>query len=235
MNINAIAVDDEPKALDVIRFHTGKIPFLKLNKTFRNPFRATDYLNYYDIDLIFLDINMPDMSGMQFVKSIRKHPMIIFTTAYSEFAVQSYEVEAVDYLLKPIELARFTQALNKAYKLKIMSHEQNTYKRTKNRDTILIKCGTDIKKVALNNIRFVKSDGNYMVFHLDSGDKLMSRMTVNEALCLLSKGAFSRVHRSVIVNHNHIDVFRTDSLLMGDMEIPVGDSFRRAFFRKFDL
>ncbi len=118
MTLTALAIDDEPRALDVIQMHAAKVPFLHLEGTFTNAFEAIPYLQQHKIDLLFLDIKMPDISGIEFLHCLQKVPMVIFSTAYSEYAVKGFELNAVDYLLKPYSLVRFTQACNKALEVK---------------------------------------------------------------------------------------------------------------------
>ena len=118
MLLTALAIDDEPRALDVVQMHAAKVPFLRLEATFTNAFEAIPYLQQHTIDLLFLDIKMPDISGIEFLNCLQKVPMVIFSTAYSEYAVKGFELNAVDYLLKPYSLVRFTQACNKALEMK---------------------------------------------------------------------------------------------------------------------
>ena len=117
MTLNAIAIDDEPRALEVIEIHAQKVPFLELKATFTDAFEAIPFLQQNKVNLIFLDIKMPDISGIEFVQILQKKPMIIFTTAYSEYAVKGFELDAVDYLMKPFSLARFSKACNKALEI----------------------------------------------------------------------------------------------------------------------
>ena len=232
MNIKAIAIDDEPRALDVIGYHAEKVPFLELCRSFRNPFEATAYLNNNAIDLLFLDINMPDISGVQYVKTLEHRPFIIFTTAYSEFAVESYELNAIDYLLKPIELDRFCKAVNKVLKAKtskVYKPEASLQSRR-----LFLKSGTEVHKIDPRNILYIKSDGNYMVFHLLNKRKVMARMNINDTLSLLEPGHFSQVHRSYIVAHDHLSTIKKDKIIIKDKEIPLGNSFKRAFLKKIN-
>src|SRR5450755_3139021 len=180
--LKAIAIDDEPIALEVIKNLSAKISFIELADCFTNAFTALDFLQKEKIDLIFLDIKMPDISGIDFLKSILNPPMIIFTTAYSEHAVQSFELDAIDYLLKPFSLSRFLKACNKAneqYELKKKSSDQIPAD-----NSIFIKSGYEQIRVALSDIWYAESNGNYMQFVL-ADKKILSRLTMSEAEALL--------------------------------------------------
>ena len=161
--LKAIAIDDEPIALEVIRNLSSKISFIEIKKFFTDAFEAIDFLQKEKIDLIFLDIKMPDISGIEFLKAIPNPPMIIFTTAYSEHAVQSFELDAIDYLLKPFSQSRFLKACNKAY-------EQFELKKNNKPSieslAIFIKSGYEQMRVLLDDILYIESNGNYMQFVL---------------------------------------------------------------------
>src|SRR6187402_2000797 len=154
--MKAIAVDDEPIALDIVRSHASKVPFLELKAEFTDAFKAMEYLQKENIDLLFLDIKMPDISGIDFFNSLSKKPLLIFTTAYSEHAVTSFEMDAVDYLLKPFSLARFMKACNKAYEL------YNARNVAETSDHIYIKTGYEQVKILYDDILFLEASGNYV-------------------------------------------------------------------------
>src|SRR6187549_2932920 len=153
--MKAIAIDDEPIALDIIRSHSSKVPFLDLKATFTDAFNALEYLQKESVDLIFLDIKMPDISGIDFYNSLSKKPLVIFTTAYSEHAVTSFEMDAVDYLLKPFSLARFIKGCNKAFEL------YNFRNSGESLDHIFIKTGFEQIKVLFSEILYLEASGNY--------------------------------------------------------------------------
>ncbi len=172
--IKAIALDDEQIALEVIKKHAEKIPYLELNHTFVNPFEAMKYLSAQPVDLLFLDINMPDISGLEFLKSLTQKPRVIFTTAYSEYAVESYEHGAIDYLLKPFDFGRFLKAVNKAAEVL----------KEKNDDYLFIKEGFDHVRLALNELIFAKAEGNYVKL-VCKDQQVMTRLKMSEAEALL--------------------------------------------------
>ncbi|QPH41454.1 LytR/AlgR family response regulator transcription factor [Pedobacter endophyticus] len=216
----AIAIDDEPIALDVIRSHASKVPFVELTDTFTDAFAAISYLQQNKVDLIFLDIKMPDISGIDFLKSLSKPPMVIFTTAYTEHAVQSFELDAIDYLLKPFSLSRFLKACNKAQELFTLRGQKAEDKV----DYIFIKDGYEQIKVELEDIQYIEASGNYTQIQLK--DKLISsRITINELAELLPKAEFVRCHRAYIVPKNKVTKFDRNQIWIGDKIIPIGPSY----------
>lgn len=216
--MKAIAVDDEPLALEVVNAHASKVPFLELKGCFTDAFKALEYLQKEEIDLLFLDIKMPDISGIEFFNSLSKKPLLIFTTAYSEHAVTSFEMDAVDYLLKPFSLARFTKACNKAYEL------YNLRKGSESSDHLFVKTGYEQVKVLFSDIQYLEASGNYVTFVV-KGKKILSRSTVVEAMSLLPAGKFIRVHRSYIVAADKIDKLEKHQVTIGSEEIPVSEAY----------
>lgn len=218
----AIAIDDEPKALEVIQIHASKIPFLDLKATFTDAFEAIPYLQNHKVDLIFLDIKMPDISGIDFVHCLQKVPMVIFTTAYSEYAVQGFELDAIDYLLKPFSLARFMKACNKALSIISLKEEK--------RDFIFVKTGYEEEKVMLDDILYIEAEGNYLNFILKSR-KLLSRQTMSDILQIIPENQFVRIHRSYIIAYNKVEKIARQSVSIQETEIPIGASYEE----KLDL
>lgn len=220
--LHAIAIDDEPLALEVIKNLSAKIAFIRLDACFTNAFEAMGHLGSQRVDLLFLDIKMPDISGIDFLRSLPDPPMIVFTTAYSEHAVQSFELDAIDYLLKPFSAARFLKACNKV-------HEQFELKRNRRQaagepEHIYIKSGYEQVRVGLEEILYVESSGNYMQFVL-TNRKIMSRLTMNEAEALLPASVFIRIHRSYIVSKKRISKFDRRSVWVGQTELPLGPGY----------
>lgn len=217
MIINAIAIDDEPKALEVVKAHASKVPFLELKSCFTNAFEAIPYLQKQKIDLIFLDIKMPDISGIDFVNCLQKAPMVIFTTAYSEYAVQGFELDALDYLLKPFSLARFTKSCNKALDI-------HTLRNGEQQNFIFVKTGYEQEKVFLDEILYVEAEGNYVSYILKN-KKLLSRQSLVEAAMVLPESQFIRIHRSFIIPLNKIEKIAKQELLVAGFILPVGASY----------
>lgn len=226
--IKAIAIDDEPLALEVIRSHAGKVPFLELAACFTDAFKAIEYLAKEPVDLLFLDIKMPDISGLELMESLQQKPMVIFTTAYAEHAVQSYELNATDYLLKPFAFTRFLKACHKANEL---LQAKQSYKPVV-ADSIFIKSGYEQVKINYSDILYLESGGNYMSFILADGRTILSRLTMTDTLALLPSAQFIRVHRSYIVNKLKVDRAERHQLHIGPQTIPVGGSFNVALLAR---
>ena len=226
--MKCVAIDDEPLALDILKDYMEKVPFLECVGVFRNPLKALDYIRRKRIDLIFLDINMPDLSGIQFLKTLKKPPLVVFTTAYSEYALESYDYDAVDYLLKPIEFERFVKAANKAGEmLRVKSKDMSILSGEK--DYLFIKSGTNFHKVKTEDIYYIKGTGNYVTFVLDQKE-ILSLMTMSKALESLPEELFVRVHKSYIVNSLHVDLIENEEVRIRSERIPIGDRYRQSFF-----
>ena len=217
MKLSAIAIDDEPKALEVVQMHAAKVPFLDLRASFIDAFEALPFLRQNKVDLLFLDIKMPDISGIEFAQILKNGPLVVFTTAYSEYAVQGFDLDAVDYLLKPFSLARFTKACNKALEMK-------NVRGTEAPDFIFLKTGYEEEKVYLKDILYIEAAGNYMTYVLKER-KLMCRQNVPEALLALPEQDFVRVHRSFIVGVQHVGKIARQQVWVNGVEIPVGASY----------
>jgi two-component system, LytTR family, response regulator len=223
-----IIVDDEPKAIDLLKNYVNRFTDLELVGTFRNGLKALEFLNKNKVDLLFLDINMPHLSGMSLSKLTAPEVKIIFTTAHAQYAVESYEVNAIDYLLKPISFERFTKAINKI-NLKTDASEPEIVDIPMSK-FIYLKSGSRMYKTQLSEIDYLEKDKNYMLYHL--GDrKIMTRQTIQEALELLPD-SFVQVHRSFIVSMDRINYIDTYEIKIGGRLIPVGTQFRENFSKK---
>ncbi|WP_224751089.1 LytR/AlgR family response regulator transcription factor [Mucilaginibacter pankratovii] len=217
--ITAVAIDDEPLALGVVRSHAAKVPFVDLKAEFTDAFKAMEYLQHSPVDLLFLDIKMPDISGIDLLACLSKKPLVIFTTAYTEHAVTSFELDAVDYLLKPFSLARFTKACNKAYEL---YNFRNT--REDKKDYLFLKTGYEQVKVMFDDICYLEATGNYVNFELKD-KQLLSRMTISEVENLLPADQFIRIHRSFIAAVNKVEKIERHQLVVNGAVLPVGSSY----------
>ncbi|PRY14340.1 LytTR family two component transcriptional regulator [Pontibacter ummariensis] len=220
--MKAIAIDDEPMALEVVRSHAAKVPFLELVACFTDAFKALEYLQNEPVDLLFLDIKMPDITGLEFVTSLQKRPLVIFTTAYTEHAVTSFELDAIDYLLKPFSLARFVKACNKAQELLQLRSQAVAPK-----DYLFLKTGYEQVKVHYEEILYLEAAGNYVTFVLDD-KKLLTRMTIGEVCELLPSEQFMRVHRSYIVAKDKIEKIERHQVRIKGHDVPVGASYMQA-------
>lgn len=215
--MKAIIVDDEPKAIELLKGYLQHFKSIELKKTFRNGLKAIEYLSEEQIDLIFLDINMPHISGISLSKMIPHRTKVIFTTAHSEFAVESYEVDTVDYLLKPISLERFTKALSKA--LPNQSSQSSTGSKI-----LLLKSGQENHRVVADEINYMEKDGNYMIYHLND-KKILVRETVSNALNRLPDN-FLQIYRSYIINTEKIESFDRETIKIRGKSLPIGASFK---------
>jgi len=221
MMLNAIAIDDEPLALEVIKNLAEQVPFVRLAASFARAMDAIPFLQQEQVDLLFLDIKMPDISGIDFIKAIPNPPMVIFTTAYSEHAVQSFELDAVDYLLKPFSLPRFLKACGKAHELVQFKRQAAPVVAT---ESVFIKSGYEQVKVKLGDIRYAVSTGNYVQFMLRENN-VVSRLTMAEAAAWLPKDDFIRVHRSYLVAKSYITKIDKKTLWLGGTEPPIGEAY----------
>lgn len=220
--MTAIAIDDEPIALDVVRSHASKVPFIELNATFTNAFDAIAYLHQNKTDLIFLDIKMPDINGIDFLGSLSNPPMVIFTTAYSEHAVKSFELDAIDYLLKPFSLSRFLKACNKALELYNL---RNKFEGTDYPDSIFLKDGYEQIKVQIEDILYIEASGNYTQVHLTKEKLLSTRVSISEMLLLLPEKKFIRTHRAFIIARDKISKFDRSQVWIDHHIIPIGATY----------
>jgi len=216
--LSAIAIDDEPLALEVVRSHSSKVPFLNLKAEFTDAFKAMEYLQHEQIDLLFLDIKMPDISGIDLLSCLSKKPLVIFTTAYSEHAVESFELDAIDYLLKPFALTRFIKACNKAHEI------YNLRNSADKKDYLFLKTGYDQIRVNFADIYYLEATGNYVNFVLK--DKtVLSRMTITEVDASLPANQFIRIHRSFIASISKIDKIERHQITVNGSILPVGNSY----------
>ena len=232
--ISCIAIDDEPLALRQIVGYIGKVPFLELAAQCQSALEARAYLEHNTVDAIFCDINMPDLNGMDFVKSLAVPPLVVFTTAYSEYAVEGFRVNAVDYLLKPFGLQDFQRAANKIKELKEMKDKTASPAApsfsSKNNETIFLKTDYRIVKISIPDILYVEAMSEYLKVWLEGQPKpvitLLSMKKMEEHL----PDCFMRIHRSYIVNLNRIREVNKNRVIMDSfVALPIGDLYKEAF------
>ena len=230
--MNCVIIDDEPAAIEVLKFHLSNIPFVTLQKSFRDPLDALDYLQKHEVDLLFLDINMPKLSGISFPKFLQKPPLIVFTSAYSEYALKSYELNAVDYLLKPIEFDRLLQAVIKVKHILNKKNDDIITSSNTSEDisdqTIFIKSGSEFHQLSIQNIKYIESDGNYVTFHTIKRP-ILARYKLSEVLELLPKEYFKRIHRSYIIGLKHLETVKKHTVIIDGNEIPISSNYRESF------
>lgn len=219
--IKAIAIDDEPLALQVIEALCSSVEYIELQKTFTKPSEAQKYLRKFPVDLLFLDIQMPSITGINLYKTVAQDTMVIFTTAFSQYAVQSYELSAVDYLLKPIRKERFIQATERAKEY----FEYKTGSGSKHEPSLFLRVNYELVKVNYNDILYVEGLSDYLKIHLKNENPLVPRMTMKEISEKLPADDFIRVHRSFIVPKQRIEHIKSRSLTIPEREIPVGVTY----------
>ena len=234
IQIKCIIVDDEPMARDVIRRYIQKIPTLRLMGEFGNAIEATIFLQEQAVDMIFLDIKMPQLSGTEFVRSLRNVPKIIFTTAHKEFAHEGFELDVIDYLLKPIRFDRFLRAVNKAFpqrQQEIETHGLIANEESKRASSfIYIRVDRKMIKVLLDDIIYIESDKDYVKVFTEKGF-VITRQTIASVEAMLSESRFIRTHRSYIVSLNKIKSFTAETVEIGNKELPIGKLYRNNFLK----
>ncbi|WP_346318731.1 LytTR family DNA-binding domain-containing protein [Chitinophaga sp. YIM B06452] len=227
--INAIAIDDEPLALTVIQSLCDKSGSIHLQKTFTQPSEALKHLRKFPADLIFCDIQMPAMTGINLVKSLQQNTMVIFTTAFSEYAVVSYELNAIDYLLKPINQKRFTQAITKA-----QEYFDYINKKDHHADkSIFIRADFSLVKIPLADILYIEGLADYLKIHIKDRKTIVARMPMKDMMEKLHSADFIRVHRSFILPFSKIESVRGTTIFIGDKEFPIGRTYADEFFNRY--
>lgn len=218
--MRCLVIDDEPIARKLLKEYIEETDFLELSGMAENPLKATGLINSLKPDLIFLDINMPKMSGLEFLRSIPNLPMVIMTTAYGQYALDGFELAVVDYLVKPFSLERFLKASQKALELKLLRGNQSAPEATED-DHFYVKCDGRIVKVIYDELLYVEGLANYIVLHTTTG-KLVVYLTIKGLLDKLPPAQFMQVHKSYIVNTGRIDSIEGNMLHIGDVKITMG-------------
>ncbi len=226
--IKVLIVDDEPKAIELISSYISHFSDFELVSTFRNGLKALEFINSNTVDVIFLDINMPHLNGLSLSKMIPSETAIVFTTAYSEYAVESYTINAIDYLLKPISLERFSKSITKLTS-KFNTDTASTANNEPN-ETIFIKSGLETHQIKIEAINYLQKDGNY-IYYITSEKKIMARETIAEALQHLTSD-FIQIQKSYIVNFKKIDSITSDYVHIGNVKIPIGTQFKTLLTEK---
>jgi len=229
MKIRCLAIDDEPLALKQISSYINKTPFLEVVALCRSAFEAMEYLANNEVDLMFVDINMPDLSGMDFVKSLIQKPQIIFTTAYSQYAVEGFKVDALDYILKPVSYASFLKAANKAYTWFELNQKQ-TESIQSTQDSLFVKSEHKMLRIFFSEIKYIESSNEYIKIHLVNDEPVTTLIRLKVIEEQLPKDKFMRVHRSFIVNLNQVKVIERNRIVFdGKVYIPVGEQYKESF------
>ncbi len=231
MEIKALIVDDEPLAQNVIQQYATKIPSLNIIGACNDAICANKFLSERHIDLIFLDINMPKLSGISFLKNLDNPPLVIFTTAYSEYALEGFELNAVDYLKKPFSFERFCKAYFRAEELLQLKHSKSVVENPKSQsDFLFIKSDKKTIKVKFTDIYFIEGLGDYIKINL-ADKKIVTNLTMKKIVELLPENQFYRVHKSFIISLDKIDSLEGNLIRMNNSKIPIGNSYRQEFIQ----
>jgi DNA-binding LytR/AlgR family response regulator len=229
--INCIAIDDEPLALDLLADYCSRIDFVNFKKSFTKPSEAADYLNKFPVDLLFLDIQMPDISGIDFYKSLKTNKLVIFTTAFAEYAVEGFNLNAVDYLLKPIMFSRFTQSVAKTYDyINYLNHRNHEVD-----NNLFVRSDYKLCKISISDIRYIEGLDNYVRIFLENSKPVISHMSLKALHERLPGKMFLRVHRSFIINCKRDISYCNRNIQLGEKQIPVGISYEKNVRRYFGL
>ena len=241
-----MTVDDEPLALKQLNKYISQVPFLELAGSFDNGLKASAFIADNPVDLVFIDIDMPDMNGLEFVRALINHPMIVFTTAYSEYAIESYKLDAVDYLLKPISFTDFMRSVNKAQRLFELQQRQPAQTQPEQTPAnephdnqavtaddpkyITVKSGYKVVLIKIEEISYIESENEYLRLHLVSGEVVTTLLRLKNIESVLPPETFMRIHRSYIVNLNRITAFAKGRVFVDqNTSIPVGENYKDVF------
>jgi two-component system, LytTR family, response regulator len=230
LNLNCVIVDDEPMARNLMSEYIKKVPSLNLVDTCSNALAAINVLQNKQVDLLFLDIQMPEISGLSFLKTLQKKPMVILTTAYSEYALESYELDVIDYLLKPITLERFLKAVDKAGQ-RFTNPEPVTYEKGESEPSqtfIFVKDGTKLVKIRWKDILYIEGMKDYVAIHTPH-QKIVTLQRLKSLEVQLPTERFIRIHHSYIVSVESIDAIHKDKVQIGKTFLPISDSYKKQF------
>lgn len=236
--MKCIIIDDEPLAIEILVDYCSKIDFVEVLGTFTNPLEAIAVIKEKKADLIFCDIEMPQISGIDFINSLDNRPLFIFTTAYSQYAVEGFELNAVDYLVKPIPYHRFIKAVSRSKEL-LTSHEKplesNIFsshgETNESQKFIFVKAEYESIKINLDDIEYIQGLKDYLKIHITNTNKaILTLMSFRELLDRLPPNQFLRVHKSFAVNVNYINTVQRNRIVINDIRIPIGESHKDTFF-----
>ncbi|HEY8969915.1 MAG TPA: LytTR family DNA-binding domain-containing protein [Puia sp.] len=225
--IRCIAVDDETPALEILEDNISRVPFLQLMKKCKNAYQAMEVLRQEPIDLLFLDIEMPGVSGLRLLKDMAEKPMVIFITAYRQYAADGYDLDVLDYLVKPVSFERFQRAANKALEYQELRQREKVFL-----EYIFIQSEYKLTKVFVHEILYIEGLGNYIkLYRAGSSRPILSKLSMKAIGEKLPAGKYSRVHKSFIVMLDKISSVHSDSIMIGETEIPLSRFYRDEFFK----
>jgi two-component system LytT family response regulator len=237
--MKCVIIDDEPLAVDLLVEFVGRIDSLELVTTFTNAIDAISIINQSEIDLIFLDIEMPHFSGIDFINAIEKKPLIIFTTAYSDYAVEGFNLGAVDYLVKPIPFNRFLKAVMRAQQIfapkSLPLPNQITSPPEIEHDFMFVRAEYENVKINFSDILFIEGLKDYVKIYTTDNKYILTLISLIKLENLLSSKGFSRIHRSYIINIKHVKSIQKNKVLIAEKRIPISESYKTAFFEKINI
>ncbi|MFC4476671.1 LytR/AlgR family response regulator transcription factor [Flavobacterium chungangensis] len=237
--MKCVIIDDEPLAVDLLQDFVKKVDTLELVSTFNNAIDAVSFINQNNIDLVFLDIQMPHFSGIDFLNTIEKKPLVIFTTAYSDYAVEGFNLGAVDYLVKPIPFHRFLKAVVRAQQ--VLQPVANTAIAENNnapeieQDFMFVRAEYENVKLNFADILFIEGLKDYVKIYTTDNKFTLTLISLIKLENLLSSKGFARIHRSYIINIKHVKSIQKNKVLISDKRIPISESYKNTFFEKINL
>jgi DNA-binding LytR/AlgR family response regulator len=231
--INCIIVDDEPVAREIMENHLKRIDQIRVVASCKNAVEAFMAINSHSVDLVFLDIQMPDISGLSFARSVNRNMKIIFTTAFRDYAVEGFDLRAVDYLLKPVSFERLMQGIDKYLEeTSVHFQEPGQDVHESHHDSMFVRSDRKMVRVNFAEVMFMESLGDYIKIHLANGKALLTRDSISNISASLPQEEFIRVHRSYVVNRHQIDSYTSDTIGIARHEIPISRSFREDVMKK---
>ncbi|MEP6804054.1 MAG: LytTR family DNA-binding domain-containing protein [Flavobacterium sp.] len=238
--MKCVIIDDEPLAVELLEDFVGKIDSLELISTFNNAIDAVSFINQNNVDLIFLDIQMPHFSGIDFLNTIEKKPLVIFTTAYSDYAVEGFNLGAVDYLVKPIPFHRFLKSVVRAQQIlnpaaNVQAISENTTAPELEQDFMFVRAEYENVKMNFADILFIEGLKDYVKIYTTDNKFTLTLISLIKLENLLSSKGFSRIHRSYIINIKHVKSIQKNKVLISDKRIPISESYKNSFFERINL
>ncbi|SEP32574.1 two component transcriptional regulator, LytTR family [Flavobacterium sp. CF108] len=238
--MKCVIIDDEPLAVELLEDFVKKVDSLELVSTFNNAIDAVSFINQNNIDLIFLDIQMPHFSGIDFLNTIEKKPLVIFTTAYSDYAVEGFNLGAVDYLVKPIPFHRFLKSVVRAQQISnpaaaVHPISENIAAPEVEQDFMFVRAEYENVKMNFSDILFIEGLKDYVKIYTTDNKFTLTLISLIKLENLLSSKGFSRIHRSYIINIKHVKSIQKNKVLISDKRIPISESYKNAFFEKINL
>ncbi len=225
MKLNCVITDDEPIAQEILEDYIRLVPGLCLVAKCKNAMETMDVLRANEVDILFIDIQMPGINGIDFVRSLKARPSVVFTTAFPNYAIDGFDVDAIDYLLKPVSIDRFLRAVDKVYNQTPKKATETTVQSA--RDFFFIKSNTDLVKVAFDSILYIEGLENYVKIYCEQQKQIISFSTMKNMEELLSAHRFLRIHRSYIINLNKVNAVQSNTFKIGAAELPIGKSYRK--------